>query len=140
MLRNVKPNLQSIHTSTHTRTHARACESSHCRPAAGLHVDGVGVLLAQRFVLLGVERLTLEVYVANLHGGKTESGFSWAPESRQSQKHSRDTSRGGDRPCEEQTIPARRRLSLQGGDCPYKEKTVPARRRLSLQRGDGCLF
>lgn len=38
---------------------------------AGLHVDGVGVLLAQRLVLLGVERLALKVHVANLqaHSG-----------------------------------------------------------------------
>lgn len=32
----------------------------------GLHVDGVSVLLAQRFVFLGVERLALQVQMANL--------------------------------------------------------------------------
>lgn len=34
----------------------------------GSHVDGVSVLLAQRLVFLGVERLTLQVHVADLHG------------------------------------------------------------------------
>lgn len=30
-----------------------------------LHIDGVSVLLAQGFVFLGVERLTLQVHIAN---------------------------------------------------------------------------
>lgn len=63
-----------ICTFTHTHTHKQACERSHSRRVAGLHVDGVSMLLAQGFVLLGVERLTLEVYVANLHIQETETG------------------------------------------------------------------
>lgn len=35
------------------------------RSAPGLHVDGVGVLLAQRLVFLGVEGLPLQVHVAD---------------------------------------------------------------------------
>lgn len=48
--------------SNQVYTHVRSC----CRSVARLHVDGVSVLLAQRFVLLGVERLPLQVYVADL--------------------------------------------------------------------------
>lgn len=36
------------------------------RSAPGLHVDGVGVLLAQRLVFLWVEGLPLQVHVADL--------------------------------------------------------------------------
>lgn len=37
----------------------------------GLHVDGVSVLLTQRFVFLGVERLALQVQMANLRSQQT---------------------------------------------------------------------
>lgn len=40
-------------------------------PPGSLHVDGVRVLLAQGFVLLGVERLPLQIHVADL-GQKTD--------------------------------------------------------------------
>lgn len=59
-------------------TFTHACERSHSRRVAGLHIDGVSMLLAQGFVLLGVERLTLKVHVANLHVQETETGAqSW---------------------------------------------------------------
>ena len=50
-----------------------------CRPPGdvGLHVDGVSVLLAQRLVLLGVERLALQVHVANLHTATNINITNW---------------------------------------------------------------
>lgn len=50
-----------------------AGQQSH-RKWAGLDVDGVGVLLAQRFVLLRVERLTLQVHMAHLRESQRTGG------------------------------------------------------------------
>lgn len=48
-----------------------ACSLSASDALGSLHVDGVRVLLAQRFVFLGVERLPLQIHVADL-GQRTD--------------------------------------------------------------------
>lgn len=62
---------RSVLPSPFVRASVPPAAAAARRPSPGsLHVDGVRVLLAQGFVLLGVERLPLQIHMADL-GQKT---------------------------------------------------------------------
>lgn len=70
--KSVKPKCNSVSTRVKGGGGGWRCASQAAvLQLVGLHVDGVSVLLAQRFVFLGVERLALQVQMANLRSQQT---------------------------------------------------------------------